>query len=117
MSSLSRHEGYLLIDHRGSPGLSEADLAAVGLPFQAGRGVFEAATITCSHCQALVVRNPLRQRERAYCPRCDHYICDACGRARAAAGGACRSFKQLVEEVQEAAAQGKTPPSLIITSL
>ena len=72
MSSLRRHEGYLLIDHRVSPGVPAGpDPALVG----AGR-LFESATITCSHCQAVVILNPDRSRPRHYCAKCDHYVCD-----------------------------------------
>ena len=71
-------EGEFVIDHRASPGISEAfarqsgkDVPAVG----AGE-LYESATITCSHCQATVVLNPQRTRPRHYCAKCDHYICD-----------------------------------------
>lgn len=99
------HEGYLLIDNRSSEGVSDELLRSGGaeLPAGAGRGMFEAAVIICSHCQAGVVLNPLRNRERAYCAKCDHYLCDRCG-AIAAQTRECRTFKQLIEEVQEKAA-------------
>jgi hypothetical protein len=72
MSSLRRHEGYLLIDHSVSPGMTPgADPTLVG----PGR-VFESATITCSHCRAVIVLNPDRSRPRHYCAKCDHYVCD-----------------------------------------
>ena len=77
LSKRSR-EGYLLIDHRNSPGFSEIDAARAGVPF-VGSGVFESATITCAHCHVVVVLNPLRTRERGYCRRCDHYVCDKPG--------------------------------------
>ncbi len=74
-------EGYLLVDHRASPGLP-ADIArASGYdPRHCGEGaVFEAATLTCSHCKVVFVRNPLRTRERAKCFKCGwHYVCDLC---------------------------------------
>ena len=73
-------EGYLLVDHRASPGLTEAEARFVGYdPKLAGEGqMFEAATLTCSHCKASVVKNPLRTRERPFCFSCYHYICDLC---------------------------------------
>lgn len=74
-------EGYLMVDHRASPGLP-ADIArAAGYdPDAVGEGkLFEAATLTCAHCKVSVVKNPFRVRERANCPKCDHhYICDGC---------------------------------------
>lgn len=84
------HEGYLMIDHRAT--------RVPGAPV-----FFESATITCSHCQRVVVLNPDRSRSRGYCPKCDHYICDECEAARVASGGACRPFEQIIEETQEAA--------------
>ncbi len=72
MSSLRRHEGYLLIDHSNSPGVPNGgDAAHVG----AGQK-FESATVTCSHCHYVVVLNPDRSRARHYCSKCDHYVCD-----------------------------------------
>jgi len=114
MTSKRSHEGYLLMDHRGGPGLSDSIAVPAGLPAGAGRGVFEAPTITCSHCQVVVVLNPLRNRERAYCSSCDHYICDRCGAIRGANGGRCKTFRQLVEEVQETADKGLPVNSPII---
>jgi len=75
----------------------------------------ECATITCSHCQQVMIVNPLRNRERVYCTGCDHYICDGCGAVRALNGGKCRTFKQIVEEAQEAAAVGRTPSGIILS--
>jgi hypothetical protein len=102
MKSKTSHEGYLLVDHRDSPGIPEPLATASGLPVGAGRGVFEAATYTCNHCCRVVVINPLRNRERAYCGQCDHYICDQCGAVKVITG-ACRSMQQIIEETQEAA--------------
>lgn len=97
MSALKRHEGYLLIDHRYSEGVPGSALATPG-------SVREMATITCSHCQAIVIINPLRTRARNYCPKCNHYICDRCEGIRVASGGACKTFKQIIDETQESAA-------------
>lgn len=87
--SLKRHEGYLMIDNRAG-----------------GGALMETSTYTCSHCQRVVVKNPLRVRERAYCPKCDHYLCDECGARRAADGGNCLTFNQIADEVQEAGERG-----------
>lgn len=76
----------------------------------------ECATFTCSHCQQVLIINPLRNRERAYCTGCDHYLCDNCGAVRALNGGKCRTFKQIIEETQEAAALGRTPSGIILSS-
>lgn len=88
MSSKRRQEGYLLIDHRNSP----------GMPLVPGGTVFESATITCCHCQTVVILNPDRTRPRGYCQKCDHYICD-----NPVCHLECRPFKALADRVQTAA--------------
>lgn len=100
------HEGYFLLDHRASEGVPDALVTAAGLPIGAGRGLFEAPSYTCSHCQTVVILNPDRQRERAYCRGCDHYICDGCGVERASTL-TCRTFKQKVDELLTAVEKGK----------
>lgn len=105
MSSKFAKEGYLMLDHRDSPGLPDVVEHVAGLPAGAGRGLFEAPTFTCTHCCRVVVQNPNRRRDRAWCAHCDRYICDPCG-AILAATGVCRTFAQICDEVQEAAAKG-----------
>lgn len=102
-----------MLDNRAGPGISDELAVAAGMPVGAGRGLFEAPTYTCSHCQAVVVLNPLRNRERAYCSKCSHHICDRCGVARVANGGICKPVKQLIDEVQEAAVRGLPPPVIL----
>jgi hypothetical protein len=102
MTSLRSHEGELLLDHSDSPGISDEDAVLAGLPIGAGRRRFEAPTYTCSHCQYVVILNPKRNRDRAYCRGCDHLLCDACGAERARTG-VCRTFKQLIDETINAA--------------
>lgn len=117
LNSQRRHEGYLLIDNRVNEGIpDEVVRAAFGsdMPAFAGRGLFEAATYNCSHCQGLVVINPLRTRERAYCTGCDRRLCDGCGAIRAASGGECRNFERVIEQVQENAAKGRLSSPLIL---
>lgn len=82
---LQDHEGELLIDHRNSPGVP-------GLP-----SFFEAATYTCKHCQRIVVLNPERVRERAFCRGCNHRICDPCAAIKAKTL-TCRTFDQVVDD-------------------
>lgn len=110
MKSLRSHEGYLLLDHSDSPGVSDEALSQHELPRGAGRTFFEAPTYTCSHCQRIVIVNPDRVRDRAYCRKCDHRICDECGGV-AAATGECRTFRQVIDEVQEAVARGLPIPT------
>jgi hypothetical protein len=119
LNSQARKEGWLMIDNRTNEGVPDAFVrAAMGadMPAFAGRGLFEAATYNCRHCQGLVVLNPLRTRERAYCPKCDSRLCDGCGAARAASGGECRDFERVIAEVQEQAARGRSSlSSLVLT--
>ena len=132
MKSKRSQEGYFLLENRHGPAhtLEQAaefkkqtgqDLIGAG-----NRGVFESATITCSHCHRTVVLNPQRDRERGYCPKCDHYICDACETVRVANAGACVTMNQIIDEIQEAGAKGllglfgppkapgSAPPSLVL---
>lgn len=107
MSSLKRHEGYLLIDNRSAPGVSKEEAARLGkggIPGLQGAPLTEVPTITCSHCQVVVIINNLRERPRAYCAKCDHYICDRCG-AVAAQTRECVPFKRILDEQQEQAAR------------
>lgn len=80
MPSLRRQEGYLVIDHRNSPGIDpHPDLVArFGTPAVPAGTLYESATITCSHCHTVVVLNPQRTRSRGYCGKCDHFVCDGC---------------------------------------
>lgn len=108
MSSLRRHEGYLLIDNSNGPGVSQAELDALprknsAVPVTAGEcRKSEVATYTCSHCHTIIIVNNLRERPRAYCRKCDHYICDWCG-AEAARTQECRPMKAVLDEMQEQA--------------
>lgn len=99
MPSLQRHEGYLLIDHRNSPGVPADVMIAQGIAPEAGRqdSIFETSTFTCSHCETVVVMNPKRTRSRGYCSKCDHYVCDEC-EAKRFASGVCLPFKAMVEQ-------------------
>lgn len=86
----------LILTEPTNLGYVQSDDRAAG-----GRNV-EFNTYTCTHCCTVVVMNPDRRRERYKCRGCDHLICDNCGAARAA-GAACKTFKQLVDEVLTAA--------------
>ncbi len=96
------HEGYLLIDHCFTPGISEEMVHASGLPKGAGQGKFEISTFTCSHCPRIVIMNPERTRPREWCSGCDQYICDFCAAVKAKTG-ICKTYEQVLEELQELA--------------
>jgi hypothetical protein len=101
VNSLRSHEGYLLIDHRNSPGVPEEVMVSTGLPTFAGKkdSVFECATFTCADCETVVYINPKRNRARGYCPKCDHYLCDDCEAERFASGGVCRNRKHMIDRI------------------
>lgn len=105
MSSLKRKEGYLMVDHRASPGLP-ADFyeKCYGIPSTglARQSLYESAVATCAHCNTSVILNPLRTRARGYCPKCDDYICDnpACAAQSAVEH---KSFSQLLDEAEKRA--------------
>lgn len=65
-------QGFLSIDNR----LSDGELT-------------ELPTLTCCHCNRVVVLNPLRTRERGYCQKCNAYRCDSCV--------TCTPIAQLIE--------------------
>jgi len=73
-------DGYLMIDHRDSPGITRDEAVKAGgmcLPIPKGT-LFEAATYMCPKCQKMVIRNPDRDRSRGYCRKCDRDVCDHC---------------------------------------
>ena len=96
------HEGLITIDHSASPGMTEPVVQHGGeLSPVVGKGqTYESATITCAHCQVVVVLNPLRNRPRNYCGKCDAYICDnllgICPRE-----ADCIPFEKIVENILE----------------
>jgi hypothetical protein len=109
MGSLRANEGYLLVDHRYSPGipreLEEFWIACGKLqPHQAVPAgmTFETGIQTCSHCQRVIIMNPQRTRERKSCLKCYHYICDGCWATHAATGD-CHNIYRVFDELQEQA--------------
>jgi hypothetical protein len=96
------NDGELCLDHRASPGLPPAMARQLGYdPSQVGEGkLFEAATIMCEHCHRIVVKNPLRERERAFCMQCSGaYICDLCDDERRKPDYVHMPFKKIVDLV------------------
>lgn len=75
-------EGYLLMDNRVS-----------------GGQMVEAPILTCSHCQRQLMVNPGRTRDREYCAKCDHYICDWCAAERKGVDE-CLPMKARLEALQ-----------------
>lgn len=101
-------EGYLMIDHRASPGIPEDIARMFGLDSKhCGEGkMLEQATMTCLHCKNAVVKNPDRIRARGFCAQCNGYICDTCHAATHDPLYSHLSFDQKVEVTKELAAKG-----------
>lgn len=90
-------EGYILIDHRNSPGIStdfvsrhNLDAPAVG-PGQ----VFESAMKMCHACGTQMILNPNRSRQREWCMQHDAYLCDRCALTRRLTGSCIPLWKRL----------------------
>ena len=104
MQTKRRHEGYVLIDNRASPGVTQAFVQQSGknAPVVREGTVLEASTSTCAHCQRGVILNPQRSHAREWCSKCDHYLCDNCGLVKKI-DGQCRNLNQLFDRLQEKA--------------
>lgn len=91
--------GYVYLDHSASPGLPEWFARKHGYdPEQVAEGsVFEADTYGCPHCGGVVVKNPLRTRERAICFKCNTFICDTCAAVMRDADYKHQTFVQIAE--------------------
>lgn len=101
--SLTSGAGYVIVDHRDSPGVTAADVAHVPGAIPVGKGqVFEADGLTCSHCQRGILINPQRTRPRGYCGKCDHYVCDGCEAIRVQTN-TCVPMVQRFDALQEQA--------------
>jgi hypothetical protein len=93
-------EGELLVDHRAGPGLPPDFWARVGLQgfVTPGGAVAEVPTMTCAHCNAVVVMNMLRTRPRGWCRKCDAYVCDS-----PSCNHECKPFAEILDEAERAA--------------
>lgn len=90
-----------MVDHRASPGLKPSDLIGAGFAqpqaeaLAVGEGrMFEAATLTCGHCNGVVIKNPKRLRTRGHCAKCNDFVCDGC-----AALGECYPIQAVIDNV------------------
>jgi hypothetical protein len=121
MSSLKRYEGYLMVDHRASPGITEEFARTNGFegPIASEGKMVESATLTCVHCGTGFVKNPERFRPRAHCKKCDRYVCDQCDHARQQPGYVHRSIFEIADLVHSGRytlAGTPTAPVLVPTS-
>lgn len=105
MASLKANEGYMMVDHRMSPGIPE-DLEAYWItqgklqPGDVVRGgaMLETGIKCCNHCQRVILLNPQRQRDRHTCLKCYAYVCDQCY-----ASGECIPIWKVLDDLQNAA--------------
>ncbi|HSW91830.1 MAG TPA: hypothetical protein VLG09_04245 [Candidatus Saccharimonadales bacterium] len=99
--SVTRPEGYVMVDHRASPGIP-ADIAEkMGLDpklFCEG-ALFEAATKRCCHCPSVVILKHDRVRERGHCRQCNDYVCDACVAASKMPDYVHMNYREVVDKV------------------
>lgn len=107
MKSQASKQGYVMIDHRASPGITAEFIRSCGKDpadfLIVGEGqMAEGATCTCSHCQKVTILSPTRKRDRGYCPKCDHYVCDGCETIRVLTGE-CGLMRKKIEVAQEEA--------------
>lgn len=100
MHSKRSLEGYLIIDNRHAPVPKHQTHQFAGAGVS---GVMEAPVLTCSHCHRQMIVQPLRTRERPYCRKCDHYICDDCALVAKLNGGECAPMTAVLDRQQEAA--------------
>jgi hypothetical protein len=110
MKSKRSHEGYLLIDNSQVPGIGMEEAGKLGKEVVGAgfRGRYESAVLTCSHCHSQVVLNPMRTRERGYCRKCDHYVCDNPG-CNAECNG---SLNAVMDRLQDQAIRAQAPDAL-----
>jgi hypothetical protein len=94
--------GEAEIDHKASPGLPPNMARRMGFnPSDVGEGtVHRAATAFCPHCGSHVMLNPLRQRERNCCFKCNSYICDGCAAIASTPDYQHLTFAEIAEKVQ-----------------
>jgi len=93
---MSKHEGYLLIDHRASPGISKGEVEKLrklghNMPFIKEGSVLEYKTKRCAHCGGVVVFNPARA---GHCYKCDKFTCVGCSIL-----GNCKPIEALADAI------------------
>lgn len=94
------HEGLLIIDHSESPGVTPEDCNGIG-PIVGKGEVAKMPTLQCCHCNVTVILNPLRNRPRNYCSKCDAYVCDQAG-----CNAQCVPFEKIADRILEQGAKG-----------
>jgi hypothetical protein len=114
---MAKGMGEIVVDHRASPGLPEDIARAAGYePRLCGEGkVYEAATMGCAHCTNVVLKNPLRTRDRHYCAKCSGaYICDPCAYLASLPDYIHMSRVKALDLFKESTTVHGSPPVLLI---
>lgn len=113
-------EGYLMVDHRASPGLPPEIARQAGYDVGlAGEGkLLEVGTLTCAHCRGTVVKSAHRdliKHPRHFCLKCSgRYICDACHVEATMATYSHLPFEKKVALIFDATETGLgSPPQLL----
>jgi hypothetical protein len=116
---MAKQMGYLMVDHRASPGLPEnvARLAGYDPTLCREGKIYEADTMTCSHCGGTVVKNIFRTRERHSCAKCGgHYICDGCQYLSTLPDYVHAPMSKIIDDVRKQEALGSPMGLLLPTS-
>lgn len=106
---MAQREGYFVVDHRASPGMTEAQALACGYdPAQCREGkVYETKLLTCRHCKTAAKKNPFRLRPRESCTKCGgKYVCDFCYARMQEPDYDHTPFEKLVDLAMDSAAKG-----------
>ena len=112
----SSKDGVMLIDHRASPGMPKELCEQTGILGLGEGKMVELATKTCAHCKTVVVINPWRERDRAFCGKCFGYVCDQCSVAMRQPDYYHMQFEELADLVMTGKVRiiGGTPSSPIL---
>ena len=97
--SIRSTEGLLLIDHSASPGLPADFYHKIGLPGGVATGEgskAELPTMTCCHCNTIVIMRPDRVRPRNHCRKCNQYVCD-----NPACNAECHPFTERLDKMEK----------------
>lgn len=109
MRSKRNQEGYLLIDHTNSPGVSQAFAQAHNLPVGVmGGRMMESALQVCHICGGDIVLGGDRSKMMAYCQRHDRYSCDNCVKTEHETGVPHTTYQQKLEDIYEALVKGQS---------
>lgn len=113
------HEGYLMIDHRASPGLPATIAMAAGFdPKEMAEGALaEFKTFGCTHCGSVVrVIQVHPDRCPEYCDKCDHYICRGCKALSTLPGYQHQPIVQRIDRILDGKADDPLPLVLALSS-